>query len=139
MSIILGIDYGVKRTGLAVTDPLKIIASSLRTIETKFVLDYLFDFYSKNEIDMVVIGLPRQKDNTDSLVEKKIKKFIYNLKKRIPDINIDRYDERYTSKIAMKTIIESGVRKKKRKDKGLIDAISATILLQSYINYRLKL
>ncbi|MDG2397582.1 MAG: Holliday junction resolvase RuvX [Flavobacteriaceae bacterium] len=139
MSIILGIDYGVKRTGLAVTDPLKIIASSLRTIETKFVLDYLFDFYSKNEIDMVVIGLPRQKDNTDSLVEKKIKKFIYNLKKRIPDINIDRYDERYTSKIAMKTIIESGVRKKKRKDKGLIDSISATILLQSYINYRLKL
>ena len=133
MSVIVAIDFGEKRTGIAITDPLKIIASSLTTIETNLVIDYLIEFNSKNDVEKFVIGSPKQRDNSESSVEFKILGFIKKLKNSIPKISIDRYDERYTSVIAKKIIIESGIKKNKRKNKYLVDSISATVLLQSYL------
>jgi putative Holliday junction resolvase len=139
MSVIVAIDFGEKRTGLAVTDPLKIIASSLTTLKTTLVIDFLIEFSLKNDVEKLVIGLPKQKDNTESFIELKILVFIQKLKNSIPKVKIDRYDERYTSVIAKKTLISSGVGKKKRKNKNLVDSISATILLQSYLERNKKL
>ena len=139
MSVIVAIDFGEKRTGLAVTDPLKIIASSLTTLKTTLVIDFLIEFSLKNDVEKFVIGLPKQKDNTESFIELKILVFIQKLKNSIPKVKIDRYDERYTSVIAKKTVISSGVEKKKRKNKNLVDSISATILLQSYLERNKKL
>ncbi len=133
MSVIIAIDFGEKRTGIAITDPLKIIASSLTTIQTNLVIDYLIEFTSKNDVEKFVIGSPKQRDNSESSVEFKILGFIKKLKNSIPEISIDRYDERYTSVIAKKIIIESGIKKNKRKNKYLVDSISATVLLQSYL------
>ena len=133
MSVIVAIDFGEKRTGIAITDPLKIIASSLTTIQTNLVIDYLIEFTSKNDVEKLVIGSPKQRDNSESSVEFKILGFIKKLKNSIPKISIDRYDERYTSVIAKKIIIESGIKKNKRKNKYLVDSISATVLLQSYL------
>ena len=139
MSVIVAIDFGEKRTGLAITDPLKIIASSLTTLETSLVIDFLIEFTLKNDVEKFVIGLPMQKDNTESFIELKILVFIQKLKNSIPKVKIDRYDERYTSVIAKKTLISSGIGKKKRKNKNLVDSISATILLQSYLERNKKL
>ena len=133
MGRILAIDYGRKRTGLAVTDELKMIANGLETVLTAQVFDYLNEYIAKESVETIVIGEPRQKDNTASPSESLIAPFIKKLQKRYPDITIDRYDERFTSKMAFQAMIDSGLGKKSRQDKGLIDKISATIILQSYM------
>ena len=133
MSIILGIDYGKKRTGIALTDPLKTIASSFQTIETKFLIDFLRKFVEQNNVDSIVIGLPRQKDYSFSDIENEIQIFIFKLKKILPKLKIFRHDERYTSKMAKKTILEVKSKKSLRMKKELVDSVSATIILQSYL------
>jgi len=133
MSIILGIDYGEKRTGIAVTDPLKTIASSLQTVETKLLINFLEEFIEKNNVDSIIIGLPRQKDYSFSDIENEIQIFISNLKKILPKLKIFRHDERYTSKMAKKIILEVTSKKSLRKKKELVDSVSATIILQSYL------
>ena len=133
MSIILGIDYGEKRTGIAVTDPLKIIASSLQTIETKLLIDFLRKFVEQNNVDSIVIGLPRQKDYSFSDIENEIQIFISKLKKILPKLKIFRHDERYTSKMAKKIILNVKSKKSLWMKKELVDSVSATIILQSYL------
>ena len=133
MSIILGIDYGKRRTGIAVTDPLKIIASSFQTIETKLLIDFLRKFVEQNNVDSIVIGLPRQKNHSFSDIENEIQIFISKLKKILPKLKIFRHDERYTSKMAKKTILEVKTKKSLRMKKELVDSVSATIILQSYL------
>ncbi len=133
MGRILAIDYGQKRTGLAVTDELKIIANSLTTVGTSELISFLKDYISREKIEEIVIGKPKQMDNTDSESEKYIAPFVKSLQKLFPEIPIKRYDERFTSKMAFQTMIDAGINKKKRRDKALIDTISATIILQSYL------
>ena len=133
MSIILGIDYGKKRTGIAVTDPLKTIASSFQTIETKLLIDFLRKFVEQNNVDSIVIGLPRQKDYSFSDIENEIQIFISKLKKILPKLKIFRHDERYTSKMAKKIILNVKSKKSLRMKKELVDSVSATIILQSYL------
>lgn len=139
MSIILGIDYGKKRTGIAVTDPLKIIASSFQTIETKLLIDFLRKFVEQNNVDSIVIGLPRQKDHSFSDIENEIQIFISKLKKILPKLKIFRHDERYTSKMAKKIILDVKSKKSLRMKKELVDSVSATIILQSYLEKNNKL
>ena len=138
MSIILGIDYGKKRTGIAVTDPLKIIASSFQTIETKLLIDFLRKFVEQNNVDSIVIGLPRQKDHSFSDIENEIQIFISKLKKILPKLKIFRHDERYTSKMAKKIILDVKSKKSLRMKKELVDSVSATIILQSYLEKKNK-
>ena len=134
MARLLAIDFGTKRTGIAITDEMQIIASGLTTVLTKDLILYLKDYVSKENVELVIIGEPKQKDGTHSDVELHIKKFIKVLTNVIPTLKIERFDERFTSKIAFNTMIASGVSKKKRKNKALIDEISATIILQDYLN-----
>ena len=133
MGVLISIDYGSKKTGLARTDINKIIASSLATVKTKEAISYLKKFNQQNPIDKFIIGEPKQKDGSPSIVESEIATFINLLNLSFPSISIERYDERYTSKIALNFIKESGINKQKRKNKSLIDRISATIILQSYL------
>ena len=133
MGILIGIDFGQKRTGIAITDPGKIIASGLTTVATKDIITFLEEYVLKQPVDKFVVGEPKQKDGSVSVVEKSILKFIKKLKNKFPDISIERYDERFTSKIAFNTLLESGVGKKKRQNKSLVDQISATLILQSYL------
>lgn len=133
MGKILAIDYGKKRTGIAVTDDLQIIASGLTTVSTKQLIPFLSDYLNKESVECFVIGKPKQMDNTDSESEVFILEFINKLKNKFPKTPIVREDERFTSKMAFQTMIDSGMSKKKRRDKALIDEISATIILQSYL------
>ena len=133
MGVFISIDYGLKKTGLATTDTNKIIASALATVKTKEAISYLKKFNQQNPIDKFIIGEPKQKDGSPSIVESEIATFINLLNLSFPSISIERYDERYTSKIALNFIKESGINKQKRKNKSLIDRISATIILQSYL------
>ncbi|NNC70963.1 MAG: Holliday junction resolvase RuvX [Flavobacteriaceae bacterium] len=133
MGRILAIDYGKKRTGIAVTDELQIIASGLTTVATKDLLSFLKDYLTKEKVDLILIGEPKQLDNTASESEILIIPFIENLKKMVPSISIQRIDERFTSKMAFQTMIDSGLKRKQRKNKALVDEISATIILQSYL------
>jgi putative Holliday junction resolvase len=136
MGRIIGVDYGVKRIGLAVTDPLQIFASPLTTVSPaefdKFIIDYL----KKNEVDAFVIGYPVQMNNTASESVIHINPFIKKLKKTYPDKHIHLADERFTSQMALRTMIDGGVKKKDRKDKSMVDKISASIILQSYLDTR---
>ena len=136
MGYLIGIDYGVKRTGLAYSDPLKIIASGLKNLPTNEVIPYLKKLCGTDKIETFVVGRPLQKDGSKSDVETHIIQFIKLLKKNFPDYQIERYDERFTSKIAFQSLIETGQKKKKRLNKGLIDEISATLILQSYLNHK---
>lgn len=136
MGRILAIDYGKVRTGLAVTDELQIIASGLTTVATVDLISYLTDYLKKEKVDAFVVGEPKQMDNTPSESESLIQSFLLKLNEAFKNIPIHRYDERFTSKIAFKTMINSGLRKKQRKNKGLIDEISATLILQSYMNQK---
>ena len=136
MGCLIGIDYGEKRTGLAYTDPDKIIATGLKTVLTKDVIKFLGVYFETVEVEMLIIGKPIQKDGKPSGVETKIKDFIKKIKINFPEIKIDRYDERYTSKIAKNLINELGIKKKMRFDKGIIDKISATLILQSYLEFK---
>jgi putative holliday junction resolvase len=133
MGRILAIDYGTKRVGIAVTDPLKIIATGLTTIHSKDILVFLDDYFKKELVDAVIIGEPKNMDSTASDVTVHIEAFIKNLKKKFPEIKIVRVDERFTSKMAFQTMIDSGLKKKQRQNKALVDEISATIILQTYL------
>ena len=134
MGIFLALDYGEKRTGIAVTDINKIIASGLTALSTKEVIPYLIKYCEKNFVEKLIIGYPKKYNNSESQVETKIKYFIKKLNLSLPKIPIVRHDERFTSKIASNAILQSGVKKIKRQDKLLVDKVSATILLQSYLS-----
>lgn len=136
MGRLLAIDYGVKRTGLAITDEMQIIASGLTTVDTYDLIAYLKDYISLESVDAFIIGLPKQLDNSVSESEKYIQSFISKLEKEIPSVPIVRVDERFTSKMAFQTMIDSGLKKQQRRNKALIDEISATIILQSYLSSR---
>ena len=133
MGRILAIDFGQKRTGIAVTDNLKIIASGLTTVQTEDLIPFLKKYTSKENIELFIVGKPKQMNNSDSENEKFILDFLVSLEKSFPSIPIERVDERFTSKIAVQTMIDSGLSKKQRRNKGLVDEISATIILQSYL------
>ncbi|NQX84315.1 MAG: Holliday junction resolvase RuvX [Flavobacteriaceae bacterium] len=133
MGRILAIDYGKKRTGIAVTDELQIIASGLTTVATNTLLTFLEDYLKTEQVDLFLVGLPKQMDNTASESEALIALFLKKMKKKFPDIPIHREDERFTSKMAFQTMIDSGLKKKQRQNKALVDEISATIILQSYL------
>lgn len=134
MGRLLAIDYGTKRTGIAVTDALQIIASGLTTVNTTELIAFLKDYISKETVDSIIVGLPKQMNNTDSESEIYIQKFLIMLQKQLPHIPIIRVDERFTSKMAFQTMIDSGLSKKQRRNKGLVDEISATLILQSYMS-----
>ena len=137
MARILSIDYGKKRTGLAVTDSLQIIANGLATVSTSSLIDYLKDYIAKEPVERIVIGRPTQPDGRPSENLARVEQFVNRWRELVPNIPIEYYDERFTSVIAHQVVIDSGVRKKVRKEnKGLIDEISATIILQDYMQYR---
>ncbi len=133
MARILALDFGTKRTGIAVTDELQIIASGLTTVKTNDLLDFLTDYFAKEKVETMVVGEPTQKDGSPSQSEEAIQEFLKDFTKKFPEMPVERVDERYTSKMAMETMINSGIKKKKRRNKELIDEISATIILQNYL------
>ena len=136
MPRILAIDYGKKRTGLAVSDPLKIIANGLCTVDTTTLLTFLKDYFLKEEVEQVVIGLPRSLKNEDTDATPLVKQFVDRFRIEFPGKPIELVDERFTSKMAFQTMIDSGLKKKDRQNKALVDEISATILLQNYLEYK---
>eukprot|EP01136_Pigoraptor_vietnamica_P022261 Opistho-1_new@73175 len=133
MGRILAIDYGSKRVGLAVTDPLKIIASALDTIHSKDVLEFLKAYIAREDVEAMVVGMPVNLDGEDTNNTPQVKGFVKGLKKAFPDMPIHLHDERFTSSMAMSAMITSGYSKKDRREKGNIDKISATIILQSFM------
>lgn len=139
MGRILAIDYGRKRTGIAVSDPCRIIATGLQTIPSCQVLDFLQKYTANEQVDLFVIGHPKQMDNTDSECMKYLTPFLGALKRKFPNIPIVMYDERFTSVLAHKALLEGGAKKKTRQDKALVDTISATIILTSYMEQQKNL
>ncbi|NCA77007.1 MAG: Holliday junction resolvase RuvX [Alphaproteobacteria bacterium] len=133
MGRILAIDYGKKRSGIAVTDELKIIATGLSTVPTLELLNFLKDYLRRERVECMVVGEPKQMDNTPSEASVIIEPFVKKLRNTFPDVRIARMDERFTSLLATRAIRESGVRKKVRQDKALIDTVSATLILQSFM------
>lgn len=133
MGRILAIDYGQKRVGIAVTDPMQIIANGLTTVPSAKIFDFLKDYFQKETIDLILVGLPMQMNATPSESSRFIEPFVKKLAKDFPTIPIERVDERFTSKMAFQTMIDSGINKKNRQNKALIDTISATIILQTYL------
>lgn len=133
MGRILAFDYGTKRTGIAKTDPLKMIATALETIPTHTALDYLEKYIAQEEVEAFVLGEPKQMDGSFSESYKYVKSFAKQLRKKFPSIPVHMVDERFTSKMAQESIILSGVSKKKRKDKSLLDSTSAVLILQTYL------
>ena len=133
MARILAIDFGVKRTGIAVTDPMKIIATALQTVPTPDLLIFLADYMRREEVECIVVGEPRNLDNTPSEISVQVESFITGMKKKFPDKKVVRIDERFTSKMAQYTVAHSGLKKKDRRDKSLLDKISAVLILQSYL------
>lgn len=131
---ILAIDYGIKRTGIAVSDELQIIASGLTTIPSETAISFLKDYFSKERVEKVIIGEPKQMNNEPSESAPLINAFVEKFKNAFPDMPVDRVDERFTSKMAFQTMIDSGLGKKQRQNKGLIDEISATIMLRDYLS-----
>ena len=133
MGRVIGLDYGKKRTGVAVSDPLKIIANPLETVETKLLLPFLKKYTDSEQVDCFVIGMPKDLQNRDTDSTESVRSFIGNLKKQHPDIPVHTHDERFTSKIAMQTMIDAGTTKKYRREKGNIDKIAAVIILQEFL------
>jgi len=131
---ILSIDYGSKRTGLAVTDPLKIIATGLTGLHTKDLENFLTDYFKKEQVELVIIGHPTNWDDTDTHATPLVQAFINRFKKIFPNIPIQKVDERFTSKMAVQSMVQSGMKKKDRQNKNLVDEIAATIMLQEYLN-----
>ena len=136
MPRIVAIDYGAKRTGLAVTDPLQIIATALETVRTHDLLEFLKKYSQSESVEAYVIGMPRRLDNSDSENAPRVQAFVKLLKKTFPDIPIHTHDERFTSSMALQSMIASGTKKSDRREKGNIDKISATIILQSFMESR---
>lgn len=135
MGRILAIDYGQKRAGIAVTDELQIIASGLKTVHVKDIWSFLDEFLAAETVDAIVVGQPRDMKNMESDASRFIEPFVRKLTKKYPKISIRRYDERFTSVMAQSAIIEGGLKKKKRQDKALVDTVSATLILQSYLQW----
>jgi len=135
MGRILAIDYGQKRVGLAVTDELKIIANSLTTVPSAEIFDFLNTYLAKEQVELFLVGEPKQMDNTPSESSKFVEPFVKKLMQTYPNIPIKRVDERFTSKMAFQSMIDRGLKKKDRQDKAMIDRISATIMLQSYLEF----
>jgi putative holliday junction resolvase len=133
MSRILAIDYGEKRTGIAVSDPLQIIANGLTTVDTPQLEQFLADYLSREEVERIVVGFPKTLRNEPAAVTAKITPFVERLKARFPSISVELVDERFTSKIAFQAMIDGGLTKKERRNKGLIDKVSATILLEEIL------
>lgn len=133
MPRILAIDYGQKRTGIAITDEMQIIASGLTTIPSETAIAFLKDYFSKEKVEKVLIGEPKQMNGEPSQSTEIIEKFVTQFKNVFPEMAIERVDERFTSKMAFQTMIDSGLKKQQRKNKALIDEISATIMLQDYL------
>lgn len=136
MSRILSIDYGKRRTGLAVTDPLQIIAGGLCTVDTPQLMAYLTQYMQREEVERIVIGLPTQPNGQPSENQARVREFTGRLKKAFPGLDVVFWDERFTSVLAHQTMLESGISRKRRQDKALVDEISATIILQSYMESR---
>lgn len=133
MARILSLDYGTVRTGIAVTDELQIIASGLTTVDTKKIFSFLTNYIKNENVELFVVGEPKQLNNKESESEQYIRPFIEKLKTTFPKIPVKRVDERFTSKMAFQSMIDSGLKKKQRQNKALIDEISATIILQTYL------
>ena len=136
MGRILSIDYGKKRTGLAVTNPLQIIANGLATVSTQELFDYLKQYVNKEPVERIVIGEPRQPNGQPSENLARVQQFVNRWRNAMPDIPIEFYDERFTSVLAHQAMLDGGLKKKARQDKGLVDEISATIILQDYMRSR---
>lgn len=133
MARLLAIDYGKKRTGLAVSDEMQIIAGGLTTVPTTELLDFLFGYVSREPVERIIVGLPKQMNNEPSENMRRITPFVNRLRKVLPDIPVEFHDERFTSVLAQRTIIEAGIKKMARRNKELVDEVSATIILQSYM------
>jgi putative Holliday junction resolvase len=136
MPRILSIDYGGKRTGIAVTDPLQIIATGLTTIETPNLIPFLKDYFAKEQVERILIGMPLNLDDSPTHATPLVQKAIQSLKKNFPNIPIEEMDERFSSKMAKQAMLEMGMKKKQRRDKKLVDEIAATIMLQEYMERR---
>jgi len=139
MARILAIDYGTKRTGLAVSDPERIIASRLATVPTHTLMEFLQNYFIKEEVDEVIIGYPRQMNNKASEAVLHINPFIKKFKNAYPEMHLELVDERFTSRLALRAMIDGGLKKKARQNKAMVDALSATIILQSYIETKRNL
>ena len=133
MARILCIDYGLKRTGIAVTDPLKIIATGLTTVESKQLIPFLKDYFLKEEVELIIIGEPKNWDDSDTHATPLVEKCIRDLNKHFPMMPVKKVDERYTSKMAKDAMLEMGLNKKQRRSKALVDEIAAAIMLQEYM------
>lgn len=136
MARILSIDYGKKRTGLAVTDPLQLIAGGLATVATSELFDYLLRYVAGEEVERIVIGEPRQPNGAPSENLARVQQFVNRWRKQMPQIPIEYYDERFTSVLAHQAMLAGGLKKKARQDKALVDEISATIILEDYMRSR---
>lgn len=136
MARILAIDYGMKRTGLAVTDPSRIIATALETIPSEKIFSYLTSYFSKEPVDQIVVGFPKKLNNQDTDMTSPVRELVKKLEGRFPDKPVAMVDERFTSSLAMQAMIDSGMKKKDRQVKGNVDKISAVIILQSYMESR---
>ncbi len=137
MPRIVAIDYGIKRTGIAVTDELQIIASGLTTVPSETIITFLKDYFSKENVAKVLIGEPKQMNGQPSESAPIIEQFVEKFTKEFPEIKVERVDERFTSKMAFQTMIDSGLKKKQRQNKALIDEIAATIMLQDYLSRKM--
>jgi len=133
MPRIISIDYGLKRTGIAVTDPLQIIATGLTTVESRQLIPFLKDYFSKETVELIIIGEPKNWDDTDTHATPLVEKCIKDLQKNFPAMPVKKVDERYTSKMAKDSMLEMGLKKKDRRNKALVDEIAATIMLQDYL------
>ncbi len=136
MARILSIDYGKKRTGLAVTDPLQIIAGGLATVATSELFDYLKAYIAREQVEMIVIGEPRQPNGEPSENLARVQQFVNRWRKAVPEVPIQYYDERFTSVLAHQAMLDGGLKKKARQNKGLVDEISATIILEDFMRSR---
>ena len=133
MGRIIAIDYGRKRSGIAVTDTLQIVANGLTTVPTHTLLNFIKDYVSTESVDRIVVGLPKQMNNQPSENMKRIQPFVNRMRKEIPEIPIEMYDERFTSVLAHRAMIDGGIKKMARRDKAIVDEISATIILNDYL------
>lgn len=133
MARILAIDYGIKRVGVAVTDPLQIIANGLDTVPTNQIFDFLKKYIAEEAVEIMVVGMPMHLDGNPAQIADKVEKFIQDFKKLFPDIKVETRDERFTSVDAKQIILQSGAKKKKRRDKSLVDKVAAILILQDYM------
>lgn len=139
MGRILSIDYGQKRTGIAVTDPMQIIANGLTTVSTAELFDFIVQYVGREPVERIVVGLPRQNSGEYSENMKRITPFVNRLRKQLPDIPVEYVDERFTSVLAHRTMLDAGLKKKERQNKALVDEISACIILQTYMESKLRI